>query len=281
MIRIERLYKRLGGQQVLRGAELEVARGEILTLLGPSGTGKSVLLKHIIGLIQPDAGDVYVDGRSVGKASYSELAALRRRMGYVFQDGALLDSLTIRENLRLALADETDARSPARAERRIAETLALVNLDESVLDKRPNEVSGGMRKRVGVARAIINHPEIILYDEPTAGLDPQNVALIDDLILRTRDRFGATSVVITHDLGSVRRIADQVVLLNQGRVHFRGTAPEFFASPDSVVGAFTGRKTEVIVEVDQWQTTHGIEMSYEWAPWRSLPSSSSARRSPG
>ncbi len=245
MIRIERLHKRLGGQAVLRGVDLEVERGEILALVGPSGTGKSVLLKHMVGLVSPDAGHVHVDGRSVGRASYAELAEIRRRMGYVFQDGALLDSLTIRENLRLALDDATYARSPARGERRIAETLALVNLDGSVLERRPNEVSGGMRKRVAVARAIINAPAIVLYDEPTAGLDPRNVANIDALISRTRDRLGATSVVVTHDLGSVRRIADRVALLVDGRVRFSGTVAEFFASRDAQVSAFTGRDMEV------------------------------------
>jgi phospholipid/cholesterol/gamma-HCH transport system ATP-binding protein len=218
-------------------------------LVGPSGTGKSVLLKHIVGLIQPDVGDVYVDGRSVGRASYGELSQLRARMGYVFQEGALLDSLTVRENLRLALDDEAYERDPARGERTILETLALVNLDEGVLGKRPTELSGGMRKRVGVARAILNRPELVLYDEPTAGLDPRNVAHMDELIVRMRDRLGVTSVVITHDLGSVRRIADRVALLLGGRIHFSGTAAEFFDSPDPEVRAFTGRDLEVATEV--------------------------------
>jgi len=249
MIRIERLYKSLGGQRVLRGVDLEIGRGEILALVGPSGTGKSVLLKHIIGLMQPDAGDVYVDGRSVGTASYRELTELRRRMGYVFQDGALLDSLTIRENLRLALDDESYLRDPSRGERRIEESLALVNLDAIVQDKRPGELSGGMRKRVGVARAIIHRPKIILYDEPTAGLDPRNVVHMDALISRMRDRLGATSVVITHDLGSVRRIADRVALLLDGRIRFSGTAAEFFESRDPEVRLFTGQETEALLEV--------------------------------
>ena len=249
MIRIEGVHKRLGGRPVLRGVDLEVERGEILALVGPSGTGKSVLLKHIVGLIQPDAGDVYVDGRSVGRASYGELAEIRRRMGYVFQDGALLDSLTIRENLRLALDDDAYERHPERCERAIEETLALVNLDGSVLEKRPGELSGGMRKRVGVARAILNRPEVLLYDEPTAGLDPRNVVHMDGLIARMRDRLGATSVVITHDLGSVRRIADRVALLADGRVRFVGNVAEFFDSRDPEVRAFTGAATEEGMEV--------------------------------
>lgn len=249
MIRIENLHKVLGGQRVLRGVDLQVGRGEILALVGPSGTGKSVLLKHIIGLMQPDLGDVYVDGRSVGTASYRELTELRRRMGYVFQDGALLDSLTIRENLRLALDDDAYLRDPARGDRTIEETLALVNLDTRVLDKLPSELSGGMRKRVGVARAIINRPEIVLYDEPTAGLDPRNVVHMDELISRMRDRLGATNVVITHDLGSVRRIADRVALLLDGRIRFSGTVAEFFDSRDLEVRLFTGQETEALLEV--------------------------------
>ncbi|MBI4545754.1 MAG: ATP-binding cassette domain-containing protein [Gemmatimonadetes bacterium] len=249
MIRIEKLHKTLGGQAVLRGVDLTVQAGEILALVGGSGAGKSVLLKHIIGLITPDRGEVYVDGRPVGRASYAELAELRRRMGYVFQDGALLDSLTIRENLRLALDDDACASDTAYCPRRIVETLATVNLDETVLDKRPNQISGGMRKRVGVARALINGADIILYDEPTTGLDPQNVAQVNEVILKARQQLGATSIAVTHDLAAVGAVADRVALLAGGCIRFQGTPRAFFDSRNPYVLAFLGQGAGVLAEV--------------------------------
>lgn len=250
MIRVENVWKRLGGQDILRGVDLRIGHGEILALVGPSGTGKSVLLKHVIGLMTPDAGEIIIDGQRIGpSATYAELTALRRRMGYVFQDAALLDSLTIGENLRLALDDDACARDPAHCPRRVLEALTTVNLDESVLDKRPGEVSGGMRKRVGVARAIIDGPDIILYDEPTTGLDPRNVASITDVVLRARDRLGATSVVVTHDLASVDRVADRVALLDAGRIAFVGPPQAFFGSDDPAVRSFIGRDAPTRAEV--------------------------------
>jgi len=260
MIRVENIHKRLGTRPVLRGVSLEIQQGEILALVGPSGAGKTVLLKHIIGLIPPDAGDVRVDGLPVARATYRELERLRRRMGYVFQDAALLDSLSVRENLCLALDDELCARDDLYCPRRIADALATVNLDASILDKRPNELSGGMKKRVGVARAVIHAPDVILYDEPTTGLDPQNVAQINEVIVRARDHLGATSVVVTHDLPSVRRIADRVVLLADGHPAFEGTADEFFASRDPVVVDFRGDTAPLALiephEVMKWRITH-------------------------
>lgn len=238
MIRMEGVHKVLGAQPVLCGVDLRLDRGEIVALVGPSGTGKSVLLKHIIGLLQPDRGDIWIDGSSVTHADYRTLAALRRRMGYVFQDAALLDSLSIRENLELALEDELRAKRPFAAARRIRERLRTVNLDESVLPKRPGEISGGMRKRVGVARAILNSPEVVLYDEPTTGLDPQNVAAVNDAVLKVRAALGAASLVVTHDMISVKRIADRVALLCAGRIHFDGPVNEFFASTDPLVRSF-------------------------------------------
>lgn len=240
MIHIENLHKRLGNTSVLDGIDLEVERGELVAVVGPSGVGKSVLLKHVIGLIPPDRGDVLVDGESVCQARARDLARLRLRMGYVFQDAALLDSLTVRENLRLALSDEECARDPGHETRRIGEVLQLVNLDAAALDRRPSEVSGGMRKRVGVARAVINSPEVLLYDEPTTGLDPTNVEVINKLILAARDRYGATSLVVTHDLDSLAPLADRVVLLLGGRVRFDGTPTAFRASTDPVVRSFIG-----------------------------------------
>jgi phospholipid/cholesterol/gamma-HCH transport system ATP-binding protein len=223
MITVTGLCKSLGGAPVLRGIDLTIETGEIVALIGPSGTGKSVLLKHIVGLLEPDAGEVVVDERSVTLADHRQLGEMRKTMGYVFQDAALLDYLDVQGNLRLAMSDAEWRGDRKGAADRIAAALAAVNLDGSVLTKMPTELSGGMRKRVGVARAIIHRPRTILYDEPTTGLDPRNVAAIDELVLRNRDRFGATSIVITHDLASVHRIADRVALLDEGRIQFLGS----------------------------------------------------------
>lgn len=244
MISIRSLHKSLNGSRVLRGVDLEVHAHETLALIGPSGTGKSVLLKHIVGLLEPDAGDVLINGQSVAQATYEQLARLRLELGYVFQDAALLDSLTVEENLRLALSDDACRRDPAFAHSRILEALDLVNLDASTLRKLPRELSGGMRKRVGVARAIINRPRVLLYDEPTTGLDPQNVERINELVLKNQMRFGATSIVISHDLSSVRRIATRVALLAHGIVHFHGTPAELDASTDSFVRDFLTIRSE-------------------------------------
>jgi phospholipid/cholesterol/gamma-HCH transport system ATP-binding protein len=247
MITVSGLKKGLGGVPVLRGIDLDVGAGEVLALIGSSGSGKSVLLKHIVGLLEPDAGDVVVDRRSVSRANHRELAEIRKTMGYVFQDGALLDSLNVRDNLRLALSDPDWYEDRTGSEVRIEAAIAAVNLDDSVLNKLPTELSGGMRKRVGVARAIIHRPHTILYDEPTTGLDPRNVVAIDELVLRNRDRFGATSVVITHDMTSVHRIADRVALLADGKVQFLGTPLALIESDEPAVRNFLfspGRKLE-------------------------------------
>jgi phospholipid/cholesterol/gamma-HCH transport system ATP-binding protein len=238
MIAVSDLHKSLGGAPVLRGIDLLIEAGEVLALIGPSGTGKSVLLKHIVGLLDPDDGDVFIENRSVRRANARELAEMRRSMGYVFQDAALLDSLTVEHNLRLALNDAEFRRDNKGALRRIMAAIAAVNLDVAVLAKFPGELSGGMRKRVGVARAIIHEPRILLYDEPSTGLDPRNVAAIDELVLRNRDRFGATSIIVTHDIPSVHRIADRVAMLSEGKVRFLGTPRELNESEDPHVRNF-------------------------------------------
>jgi phospholipid/cholesterol/gamma-HCH transport system ATP-binding protein len=240
MITIEALHKRMGGEPVLRGIDLVVGRGEVVAVVGPSGTGKSTLLKHLIGLVQPDHGDVRVDGRSIARASGRELTELRRRMGYAFQDGALLDSLTVRENLRLALDDEACARDPDHESHRVGEALRLVELGPDVLSKRPEELSGGMRKRVGVARAILNDPELLLFDEPTSGLDPRNVRAIHRLVSAARARHGATALLVTHDLAGLPNYADRVVLLLGGRIHLDTSPAGLFSSTDPQVRSFIG-----------------------------------------
>jgi phospholipid/cholesterol/gamma-HCH transport system ATP-binding protein len=240
MIRLENVRRALASQPVLCGIDLEIAAGETVAVVGPSGTGKSVLLKHIVGLMLPDSGDILIDGRSVVRAGYYELRALRRRMGYVFQDAALLDALDVASNLRLALDDTECARNPLHETTRVAYALRMVNLDERVLTRLPGELSGGMRKRIGVARAILNSPDILLYDEPTTGLDPQNVAAVNELIVRTRDALGATSIVITHDLQALPYLADRVAFLMDGVLRFTGTPRAFLESNDPAVIAFVG-----------------------------------------
>ncbi|HSJ13129.1 MAG TPA: ATP-binding cassette domain-containing protein [Longimicrobiales bacterium] len=251
MIELHDVHKSLAGREVLRGVDLRIETGVALAVLGPSGTGKSVLLKHVIGLLEPDRGDVLVGGRSIAHARYRELASIRSDMSYVFQDGALLDSLSVLENLRFAI-DDAECRADFECSLlRVIAALASVNLDERVLDQLPGELSGGMRKRVAVARAIINAPSIILYDEPTTGLDPRNVAAIDELIRATHQRLNATSVIVTHDLRGVANVADQVALLEGGRIRFTGTPDELFQSEDPAVTKFLGHQP---LE-ETWQAT--------------------------
>lgn len=242
MIEFQNLHKRFGEHVVLRGVSLTVAEGETLVLLGPSGTGKSVLLKHAVGLLDPDEGDVMVDGVSIAHASAAELLAVRRRVGYVFQNAALFDSMTVLENLWLALdSDEQRPRSVASCRDEAASLLERVNLDPVVLDRRPGELSGGMRKRVGVARAIASRPKYLLYDEPTTGLDPVNAANIDTLILELREELGVTGIVVTHDMESAFRVGDRIALLYEGRLRACDTPAGILASEDPVVRQFVSR----------------------------------------
>ena len=241
MIEFRGLHKAFGPNIVLSGVDLTVAEGETLVLLGPSGTGKSVLLKHTIGLLDPDAGDVIVDGISIAAASAAELRAVRRRVGYVFQNAALFDSMSVLENLALALVEDRDARAVAGCRDEATELLRRVNLDAAVLDKYPAELSGGMRKRVGVARAIASRPRYLLYDEPTTGLDPVNASNIDRLIVELRRDLGVTSIVVTHDLDSALQVADRIALLIEGRIHACAAPAEIMASDDPVVRGFMRR----------------------------------------
>ncbi|MFO7262098.1 MAG: ATP-binding cassette domain-containing protein [bacterium] len=241
MIEFRGVYKQLGGEPILRGIDLTVPEGQTLALLGPSGAGKSVLLKHAIGLLRPDAGDVLVDGVSVVNASPSELKRVRRRVGYVFQNAALFDSLTVAENLWLAQDDGTGRRSLRECREEAAELLRRVNLDPSVLDMYPAQLSGGMRKRVGVARAIASQPRYLLYDEPTTGLDPVNAETIDSLILELDRELGVTSIVVTHDLESAFTVAERIALLYDGKIRVVATPEELLASTDPVVQRFIRR----------------------------------------
>jgi phospholipid/cholesterol/gamma-HCH transport system ATP-binding protein len=241
MILLRDVHKRFGSQVVLDGVNLDVQEGETLALLGPSGTGKSVLLKHIIGLIHPDSGIVMVDDEDVGRLRRKELAALRSRIGYVFQNGALFDSMSVFENVRLGITDEDKFRDEDYARERVAGCLKLVNLAPEVMAKFPAELSGGMRKRVGIARAIAGSPKYLLYDEPTSGLDPVNADVIDSLVKRLDNELGVTSVMVTHDVRGAFRTADRLALLTGGRIVQQGTQEEFLKSDNPKVQEFLER----------------------------------------
>jgi phospholipid/cholesterol/gamma-HCH transport system ATP-binding protein len=229
---------------VLSGVNLEVAHGETLSIVGPSGTGKSVLLKTTNGLLVPDRGEVYVDGVSVFGSGREALEQIRRKVGYVFQYAALFDSLNVYENVAQGLSDaELKALDRREVLRRVCESLEDVNLEpEVVLKKLPSELSGGMRKRVGLARAIVGRPEIILYDEPVTGLDPVNTAAVSRLIVEISEKTRVTSILVTHDIEQALDISDRVALLEHGRMRFVGTPDEFRRSDDPVVCAFADRK---------------------------------------
>lgn len=226
--RLEGLEKRFAANQVLRGVDLEIHRGEIFTLLGGSGSGKSVLLKHMVGLLRPDAGRIVIEGRDVTGLHEREWVGLRKRIAYVFQGAALFDSLDVLENVAYGLREHLRL-TQAEIEQRVAACLEAVGL-EGIEQRMPAELSGGMRKRVGVARAIALEPDTILYDEPTTGLDPANSKRIAWLIASLRRRLDVTSVVVTHDLDLCFSISDRVGLLGRGRLLAVGTAAEIRAS---------------------------------------------------
>ncbi|MES2304666.1 MAG: ATP-binding cassette domain-containing protein [Gemmatimonadota bacterium] len=241
MIELRDVAKRFGAQVVLDGVTLTVNEGETLALLGPSGTGKSVLLKHIIGLLRPDRGEVIVDGLYVAKLKRKELAALRSTIGYVFQNGALFDSMNVHENIRLGLTDPAQFNDTEFVEKRVGECLKIVNLVPETARKMPSELSGGMRKRVGIARAIAGKPKYLLYDEPTSGLDPVNSDVIDTMIKRLDTELGVTSIMVTHDVRGAFRTADRIALLTQGKIVAIGTPEEFRDSTVPEVRAFLER----------------------------------------
>jgi phospholipid/cholesterol/gamma-HCH transport system ATP-binding protein len=228
---------------VLTGVSLTVATGETVSIVGPSGTGKSVLLKMTNGLLVPDRGDVRIDGVSVYHSSREELETIRRKVGYVFQYAALFDSMTVFENVCTGLPDADARRRSHETLERVCGALEDVNLDPFlVLHKLPSELSGGMRKRVGLARAIVSRPEILLYDEPVTGLDPVNTAAVSRLILDIRERHPVTSIVVTHDIEQALEISDRVALLEHGKLRFVGPPAAFRASDDPVVRAFADRR---------------------------------------
>jgi phospholipid/cholesterol/gamma-HCH transport system ATP-binding protein len=228
---------------VLTGVNLGIAEGETISVVGHSGTGKSVLLKTTIGLIIPDYGDVLVEGDSVANASARQLAAIRRKAGYVFQGAALFDSMTVFENVAQGLSDE-EMRSLGHRKSvgKVARALEMVNLEpRRVLSQMPSELSGGMKKRVGIARAIVGRPRILLYDEPVTGLDPVNATVVHRLIADLAAELGVTSIIVSHDIEGTLPISDRVAMLDEGRIRFVGSADEFRESDDLLVRAFIER----------------------------------------
>ena len=235
MIEVRALTKKFGSQTILDGVDFCIETGESAVIIGRSGGGKSVLLKHMIGLLQPDAGDVLVDGESITRMNERQLLRVREKFGMVFQGAALFDSMTVAENVAFPLRHKKY--SAAETERRVAAALELVDLP-GTQKKNPAELSGGMRKRVGLARAIVYEPQIMLYDEPTTGLDPIMSDSIDKLIIRVRDQLKVTSVVVTHDMRSARRVGNHVFLLHEKKMYAHGTPEKIFTSQDPVVRQF-------------------------------------------
>ena len=243
MIEYRDIYKAFDAP-VLMGVSLAVRPGERLAIVGPSGTGKSVLLKTTIGLVEPDHGDVLVNGDSVFFGGREALFRVRHQVGYVFQNAALLDSMTVFENMRLGIReDELSELSASGALERACAALSDVNLDpRAILEKLPSELSGGMRKRVGLARALVGRPRILLYDEPVTGLDPVNTAAVARLIAKISDEHGVTSVLVTHDVEGALDVVDRIALLDRGRVRFMGTPGEFRDSDEPLIRAFADRR---------------------------------------
>jgi phospholipid/cholesterol/gamma-HCH transport system ATP-binding protein len=246
-IRVQGLKKSFDEKVVLDGFDLEVPEGEIVSVIGGSGSGKSTALKSIIRLVEPDAGEIWVDERNVRELEIDELYDVRRKVGYVFQFAALFDSMSLGENVAMGLR-RIPGLSRDEIAGRVAEALRVVGL-EGLEDRMPAELSGGMQKRAGVARAVALEPKYLLYDEPTTGLDPVTVSVIDRLILRMRDELGVTSLVITHDMESAYRISDEIAMLHEGRVQAVGTPDEIRETSDPIVRGFIEGKPELLEEV--------------------------------
>lgn len=242
MIKLDGVRKSLGGREILRGLSLEVPRGTTFVIIGLSGTGKSVTLKHIVGLLKPDEGTVTVDERDISDPSKADLPGLRQKIGLVFQNGALLNSMTVGENVALPLV-ENEHPPRSEVEGRVAEALRRVGMEKDS-DKLPAEISGGMRKRAGLARAIVRRPEIMLYDEPTSGLDPVMATSINLLVRQMQSDLGVTSIVVTHDMESAYQVGDRIGMLYEGRIIEVGTPKEIRETENPVVRQFIRGETE-------------------------------------
>jgi phospholipid/cholesterol/gamma-HCH transport system ATP-binding protein len=236
MIEVRNLEKSFGSHEILAGVSFRIEKGESVVIIGRSGGGKSVLLKHLIALLKPDRGQVLIDGEDIVPMNERQLLRVRRKFGMLFQGAALFDSMTVAENVGFAFRRERSL-PEEEIKKKVAAVLETVDLPGTE-DKNPSELSGGMKKRVGLARAIIYEPQIVLYDEPTTGLDPIVSDSIDKLILRVRDRLDVTTVVVTHDMRSARRLGQRIMMLHERKIYATGTAEEIFESKDPIVRQF-------------------------------------------
>jgi phospholipid/cholesterol/gamma-HCH transport system ATP-binding protein len=236
MIVVRSVAKRIGQQEILSGVDLEVATGETLAIIGRSGGGKSVLLKHLVGLMTPDAGEIWIDGQSIIGMNERQLGEIRKKVGILFQSGALFDSMTVEENIAFPLR-EAGERDPKVLHAKVEEMLEVIEM-EGQQDKMPESLSGGMKKRVGLARSIIRRPSCVLYDEPTSGLDPVVADSINRLIRRLQQRLGVTSVVVTHDMKNAFDVANHIAYLHEGRIYFYGTPNQLQQARDPILQDF-------------------------------------------
>lgn len=236
MIKISNLYKSFDNQMVLKGLDLEINKGETVVIIGRSGCGKSVLLKHMIGILKPDGGEVVVDGQKIADIKEKNLVDFRMKFGMLFQGAALFDSLDVYENVGFALLEHTDLKEP-EIRKRVRQALESVDLT-NIEHKRPAELSGGMKKRVGLARAICNKPQIILYDEPTTGLDPIMADMINDLIIRLQNQLKITSIVVTHDMTSAYKVGSRIAMLYEGKIIAQGSPDQIRNTQDPIVRQF-------------------------------------------
>ncbi len=240
MIEIVDLHKKFGNNKVLDGINLQINAGRTFAIIGKSGCGKSVLIKHIVGLLNPDSGYVKVEGKVVGNLNEKDLYELRKKFGFLFQGAALFDSMTVEENVSLPLVETAQKISFQKINKIVSEKLELVGL-HGIEKLKPSELSGGMKKRVGLARALVTNPDYILYDEPTTGLDPIMSDSIDNLIKELSEKLNVTSIVVTHDMYSVKKVAEVVAMIHEGKIHFIGTPQELLESSDKTVQDFIKR----------------------------------------
>jgi len=240
MIEIVGLYKSFDDNKVLRGVNLTIEPGQTFAIIGRSGCGKSVLLKHIVGLLEPDSGYIKIEGIDISQLGEKDLTKLRMNFGYLFQGAALFDSLNVEENVSLSLIENDYGYSKEEIKKKVEEKLSLVGLP-GIQKVKPAELSGGMRKRVGLARALITDPKYILYDEPTTGLDPVMSDSIDELIKELADKLNVTSIVVTHDMFSVKNVAARIAMMHEGKIYFNGTPDEVLQSEDPVIKGFIQR----------------------------------------
>src|SRR6266705_3575404 len=248
MIAVRSLTKKIGQQEILRGVDLEVRTGETLAIIGRSGGGKSVLLKHLVGLMEPDTGEIWIQGQNIIGMTERQLGEIRKKVGILFQGGALFDSMTVEDNIAFPLR-EAGERDPRVLRAKVGEMLEVMEM-EGQEEKMPESLSGGMKKRVGLARAIIRRPSCVLYDEPTSGLDPVVADSINRLIRRLQRRLGVTSIVVTHDMKSAFDVADRIAYLHEGRIYFQGTTTDLQQSTDPLIQDFLlGRSEESLQQV--------------------------------